>query len=108
MKGRRKLNINKFNTYPPRVDVSRIQSRNRKLAARYYYYARLHRLNYEVIVTDLLPEEFDLATRTIIDALSDNHAHIMHFQQQQYGIAELRKEYPYLAWKEAQQLSLFN
>ena len=106
MRGRRKLNLNK-NPKIIKIDISRLESRNRKLAARYYYYARLHGIAYEVIVQERLPEELDLAPRTIVDLLMSLTDEIAFFKKNEYSIADLRKEYPYFVWKEPAQLSLF-
>ena len=109
MRGIRSLSIAPATNSPQgekgRIAVLR-QRRDRKLAARYYYYNAIHRLNYKTII-ESLSFEFDISDRRLIDVLEENRAIIQEFRLAKATIKHLRDEFPFLMWKEPAQLSLF-
>lgn len=109
MRGKHALNITpQIQSYKEEVkgrNARLIRNRDRKLAARYYYYVRLHRLQYETTI-NCLSNEFDISPRRIVDILANSNF-IGEYTQTAAGLTELRKEFPFLLWKEPAQLSLF-
>lgn len=75
---------------------SRVASRDRKLAYRFYYYAALKNLGYNVLL-DNLSKEFDIAERVVLQRLKDNPITGLLFEQKP-TVEEIREEYPYFNW----------
>ena len=75
-----------------------IQSRNAKLAARYYYYAHLVGLHYERCLL-YLEKEFDLTTTTISQLITAHNALVFGMRKKELTTQDLAKMYPYLNWQ---------
>lgn len=91
-----------------------IQHRNRKLAARYYYYSYLLGLKFTRCLEHLVIE-FDLSESRICDLISQQCDSVSEMEHSAIGVAELRRAYPFMVWhnppasslRTVTQLSLF-
>ena len=68
------------------------------LAHRYYYYAQLKLLRYDVCLETLALENFR-SPETIIDILTDARAVVSTVVDSKPSIRELRNKYPWLIWE---------
>jgi hypothetical protein len=73
------------------------EARNIALIHRYYYYAKLRKLRYDLVLLEL-EREFFLSTDTIPRVVDDYHSDIKRLMNEGVGCAELREKYPWLVW----------
>lgn len=74
-----------------------IQQRNELLFYRYYYYAKLKKYKYELVVRQL-QQEFCLSPHTITEIIVDNATAISAIYSEHLESRELSKRFPHLNW----------
>lgn len=79
-------------------NIDRIKARNRRLAARLYFYEELCGLRSEVFLP-YLAEEFDLSPSRIEDLLPTAYRTAVALKRKGVSIAELRLYYPFMSWR---------
>lgn len=72
--------------------------RNRKLAARFYWYSSLIGLRFEKCV-DYLQQEFDLSQSRIEDLLRENADFVSQLEIREADVQFLRSLYPFFSWQ---------
>ena len=76
-----------------------INSRNLKLAYRYYFKSKLQQKGYEKLLGEL-SAEFDLSHKTIYNVLFIEQYQVLNdIMKQKPTVKELRQRYPYFAWQ---------
>lgn len=75
-----------------------IQYRNQKLVARFYYYSHLLGLKFSRCLENL-SIEFDLTESRICDLISEQSQSVSELESKGVSVAELRKTYPFMAWR---------
>lgn len=79
-------------------DQELLAARNKKIVLRYYYYAKLKKIQYDEILKSL-KTEFDISNKTISNVLFvDNYNEVSNVMQSKPTIKQLKKELPYFAW----------
>lgn len=78
----------------------RVNSRNRLMIARYYYWTEIRRRRYDDVMSILSEQEFFIEERTISNALLDLEDYLHELYEKKKDIRELKKEYPNWNWKE--------
>lgn len=79
-------------------NIDKITARNRRLAARLYFYEELCGLRSEVFLP-YLAEEFDLSQSRIEDLLPIAYRTADVMRKQAVGISKLCAYYPFMSWK---------
>ena len=75
-----------------------ISGRNKKLAARFYWYSMLIGLKFERCLNHL-SEEFDLSTNRISTLITENADYISELDYTDITEAELQQRYPFFSWQ---------
>ncbi len=74
-----------------------VLQRDRKLAARFYWYAKLRRMNYRDTVSALV-QEFDISDRVVLDRLRANQDYLDWLFESHPGKQWLQRNFPYFRW----------
>src|SRR5690554_4240081 len=75
-----------------------IGNRNKKLAARYYFYSHICCLHYDKCL-ELLEEELDISQSTINDLLYKYSYLVDQLQQDKVTVQELKTAFPFFNWR---------
>ncbi len=84
-------------TKPKGRSGSLIARRNKRLAARFYWYSIVIGLKFSKCL-DLLSEEFDLSEARICDLLTEIADDVNELERTLTGITQLKDSYPFLNW----------
>lgn len=74
-----------------------VLKRNEALICRYYYYIKIHGMQYLATLA-VLQQEFYLAERTIIDMLTKNSGILRRLHDTKPTLKYFRDRYPWMAW----------
>lgn len=74
-----------------------IALRNELLIHRYYYFARIKRMQYQDCLAALEVELF-IAERTIINTMNDNRLSLKELSNKKPELHYFKKKYPHLVW----------
>jgi len=74
------------------------RERNNCLVSRYFYYAKLKRLNYDDVLKNL-KTEFFITERTIINTIQDEHDFLKKIIAEKPSVNELKRRYQFLIWE---------
>ncbi|MDE6046123.1 MAG: hypothetical protein K2G10_02340 [Alistipes sp.] len=77
----------------------RLQKRNRVIAARYYYWAELHRRREDDVRRFLCDNEFFVEERTVANALADQCDYLGELIRGRVSCRQLRQLYPGFDWR---------
>lgn len=78
--------------------LSLLESRNRALVDRFYFYSNFSKLRYECIIENL-SREFFISAYTVIDLLKDKYDLVSENKEHQLSVKQLEKRHPHLNWK---------
>lgn len=86
-------------TRPKRRGRSRelLAQRDEKLAARFFYYSQIKKLNYEDTINALV-NEFDICERVVIDRLRANQGILDELFAEKPPVAKLKRKIPHFVW----------
>jgi len=76
---------------------ARISRRDEKLAARFYYYAEILKLNYSSIMSKL-SEEFDIDETVVSARLKEKQIVLDKLFKDKPSVRLLRRQYPFYCW----------
>jgi hypothetical protein len=80
-------------------DAELVAQRDECLFHRYYYYAKLHRVDFEPAMR-ILCEEFFLSTDTIPRIVNEYTVQLRQLMNGQPDLNYFRRKYPHLVWKQ--------
>jgi hypothetical protein len=78
---------------------SRLDRRNRIVAARYYYWTERRRRRFDDVVRILSEQEFFVNDRTILNIISACSDYLDTLNGDRDSLRRLRKEYPSWSWE---------
>lgn len=74
-----------------------VNLRNKMICYRYYYYGKIHKINFELVI-DKLSEEFFLSLRTVQDIVASNAELLKEIYKQKPTVTTLKKEFYFFIW----------
>lgn len=74
-----------------------VMQRNELLFHRYYFYARLQKLKYELVI-ERLESEFHITRTTISGLIASNSDAVITLSQESPSIKDLRNKFPHFTW----------
>lgn len=75
-----------------------IQRRNKRLAARFYWYSCIIGLKFSKCL-ELLDQEFEITESRICDLLSENAETVTQLEQNSINVQQLKQSYPFMSWQ---------
>ena len=78
--------------------VYHIQRRNKRLAARFYWYSCIIGLKFSKCL-ELLDQEFEITESRICDLLSENAETVSQLEQNNIDVQQLKQLYPFMKWQ---------
>lgn len=79
---------------------TRMQNRNRRLVARFYFYSNIIGLKFSRVMQHL-EAEFDISEGRICDIISDCNEWVNALEKKQISTSQLKDHYPFMTWSYA-------